>query len=279
MAGINVNPILTQNFPGTFSTISQGYTQGIIVDDPVNIYRIAGGTLKSDVAVPIYAGMAISEYIPTNDDVRGSNIGLAASSSVLNITGFTVGNKSHNAIITNSGNVPILSAGASVQYCRFGSGIRLALACDPALASLDGGLVTQQVSWDFTNQQIVPYQLAEAQIAITSITWSSGVASVVASAATTIVAGSWFTISGAVPAGYNGDFKALAAADTTHFTFALAANPGSETTPGVILAGGGAVPFKQVLKVAPGNSRVAVYDAVANTVNYNNSGCCALVIL
>lgn len=279
MAGINVNPNLTQNFPGTFSLISQGYTQGIMVDDPVNIYKIAGGTLKSDIVIPIYAGMAISEYIPTGDDVRGGNIGLANPSGVANIIGFTVGNKAHNAIITSSGNVPILSAGSSVQYCRFGSGVRLALACDPALASLDGSLTTTQVSWDFTNQQVVPYQVAETQIAITSMTWSAGVVSVVAAAATTIVAGSWFTISGAVPTGYNGDHKAIAAADTTHFTFALAANPGAETTPGVILAGGGAVPFKQILRVAPGNSRVAVYDSVANTVNYNNSGCCALVIL
>ena len=34
---------------------------------------------------------------------------------------------------------------------------RLALAIDPTLISLEGGIITQQVSWDFTNQKIIAF--------------------------------------------------------------------------------------------------------------------------
>lgn len=274
---ISVNPIATSNALGSFSVQSGGYVQGIMQDDPVNIYRIAGGVLKSTQTLPVFAGMAISEFIPVGDDALGSSVDLAASSSVLNITGFTVFNSLHSAIISQSSNVPTISGGMGVQFCRLGSGVRVPLAIDPALVSLDGGLINQNISWDFTEQKIVPYNSQTAQLTISAMTWSAGVVSVTTSAANTLATGNWVTIAGDSAAGYNGDHK-VTVVDSTHFTFPLAVNPGSSGGSPVVVTGGGDLNV-QILKIQVGNSRVAVYDPLTGSVNYNNSGACALVIL
>src|SRR5438876_5844195 len=119
---ISINPIATSNALGSFNVQSGGYVQGIIQDDPVNIYKIAGGVLKFTQSLPVYAGMAISEFIPTGDDPLGSSVDLASNSNVLNITGFTVFNSLHSAIISQSSNVPTISGGMGIQFCRLGSG-------------------------------------------------------------------------------------------------------------------------------------------------------------
>lgn len=277
--GITINPIATSNASGSFNVQSGGYVQGIIQDDPVNIYKIAGGVLKSTQQLPVYAGMAISEFIPTGDDPLGSIVDLASNSSVLNVTGFSVFNSLHSAIVSQSSNVPTISGGMGIQFCRLGSGVRVPLAADSSLVSLDGGLITQQVSWDFTNQQLVPYNSQTAQLTISSLTWSGGTASATTSATNTLATGDWVTVSGATPVGYNGDYK-VTVVDSTHFTYSLPVNPGSSPAGGtpIVLAGGGALPVK-ILKFQVGNSRVAVYNSVTGAVNYNNSGACALVIL
>lgn len=276
---IVVNPITTSNASGSFNVQSGGYVQGIIQDDPVNIYKIAGGVLKSTQTLPVYAGMAISEFIPIGDDPMGSSVDIASNSNVLNITGFSVFNSLHSAIISQSSNVPTISGGMGIQFCRLGSGVRVPLAIDSALASLDGSLITSQVSWDFTNQQLVPYNSQTTQLTISALTWLGGVAAATTSASNTLVTGDWVTINGAVPSGYNGDFK-ITVVDSTHFTYSLPINPGTSPATGtpVVLAGGGALPVK-ILKIQVGNSRVAVYNSVTGSVNYNNSGACALVLL
>ena len=68
----------------------------------------------------------------------------------------------------------------------------MALACDPSLQSLYGGLTTQQVSWDFNNQLIQPYDASTATYSLTSITssYAAGVYTmVVVAAVATLVGG------------------------------------------------------------------------------------------
>lgn len=273
---ISINPIITKNALGSFSVQSGGYVQGIIVDDPVNIYRVAGGKVKSTQTKSLYAGMAISEFIPSSDDPLGSIVDLAADTAVANITGFIVGNLNHSAIISQSSNVPLIMAGMGAQFCRLGSGVRIPLAIDPALASLDGGLINQAVSWDFEKQQIVSYNSQTTQLTISAMTWSGGIVSVTTSAANTFATGNWVVISGDSATGYNIDTP-ITVVDTTHFTFPLAINPGASGGSPVVLAGGGSLPIK-ILKIQVGNSAVAVVDSSGN-INYNNSGSCALVLL
>jgi|GEM_PF-1553461 len=77
--------------------------------------------------------------------------------------------------------------------------------------------------------------LLVAPYAITSLAWASSTVTATVDAADLegLGVGDTFAtvISGAVPAGYNGTFVATVASTTT-FTYAVSANPGSETSPG-----------------------------------------------
>jgi hypothetical protein len=92
------------------------------------------------------------------------------------------------------------------------------------LASGTYGLITQTP--DLT-------AILDGAIAITSLTWSSSVVTVVTTTPHGIPSGDSIkgTIAGAVPAGYNGTFFCTYVSSTS-FTYPLASNPGSETTPG-----------------------------------------------
>ncbi|HEX7911789.1 MAG TPA: hypothetical protein VF534_27360 [Paraburkholderia sp.] len=72
-----------------------------------------------------------------------------------------------------------------------------------------------------------------APLNLTSLTWNSGTVTATTAATIGLSVGQTFTvtIAGAVPAAYNGTYAATVATTTT-FTFALASNPGTETTPG-----------------------------------------------
>ena len=70
-------------------------------------------------------------------------------------------------------------------------------------------------------------------ISTTGASWSGGMATVTTSAAHGFAADLYVTISGVSPSGYNGTYK-IAVTDSTHFTFALATNPGT------YVSGGGA---------------------------------------
>ena len=76
-----------------------------------------------------------------------------------------------------------------------------------------------------------------AAAAISTITWSSGVATVTTEAAHGMGSSGQVqvTISGASPSGYNGTFWATMTGAST-FTYPLAGNPGTETTPGNYVA-------------------------------------------
>jgi hypothetical protein len=56
-----------------------------------------------------------------------------------------------------------------VNFYRLGSGARVALAIDPTLVTLEGGLITQQVSWDFANQKIIAFATTALAVKILAI--------------------------------------------------------------------------------------------------------------
>lgn len=92
------------------------------------------------------------------------------------------------------------------------------------LASSTYGLITQMS--DLT-------AILAAPLNITSLAWSANVVTVTATAPHGITVGDTFltTISGAAPTAYNGTYLATSTT-STEFTYALAVNPGAETTPG-----------------------------------------------
>jgi hypothetical protein len=286
VASIAFNPFVTTNAAGSFGVRSDGYVQGTAQDDPAIRYKLAGGIWSPTETVTAFGGMGITEVIPTGGPgnplrALGSIISRATSvtaGAAGSLTGFTVFDQNHSAVQTPQSPVPQVGSGSGVMFYRLGSGARIAVNCDPSLINLDGSVITSQVSWDFNLQRLVPYAPAEAAETITGITWANGIATVTTSAAHGYVVGDDVTLIGQVPAGYSGDQTILTVPTTTTFTYALAVNPGTETTPGTIAAGGGALPVR-VLNVEPGNSMTVVIDPVTGFATWNRAGSTALILI
>lgn len=121
-------------------------------------------------------------------------------------------------------NVSQTQAPTPSQYQRTGAVISQG---GTTLAAGSTGLITQ--TSDFT-------ALVSQAAAITSLAWEADVVTVTLPAAHGIPTGdsTQVTIAGAVPTGYNGTFTATSTGETT-FTYPLATDPGSESTPGTWL--------------------------------------------
>jgi hypothetical protein len=156
-ANISFNPYATQNFLGSFSVTSDGFIQGSSMDDPNTRYFLSGGTVATTETIPMWGGLPIQESIPlsNSDGALGGAINRATTNA--GITGFTVFDQGFSMVSTTSSTAPSAGAGNGINFYRLGTGRRIPLQIDPALVSLDGGLITQQVSWDYTANRIVAY--------------------------------------------------------------------------------------------------------------------------
>lgn len=298
MSNIAFNPVATTVASGSFNSSSEGYIQGTALNDPAIRNQLAGGVLAAAEVLPMWGGIGISETVPTSgangaataalggNISRATQIAVAGSPAAGDLTGFSVFDQDHSMLTTPQSPVPQAGSGMGVHFYRLGTGARIAVAIDPALVDLEGNIITQLVSWDFYSQMLVPFEATEAQIAITSLTWSAtngGQVAVVAAAATTLALGDDFHIQGAVPAGYNGDQVVNTFTDSTHFTYLLpgATAPGGvspASTPGVIGKAGGALPVR-ITDVNIGNSMVVVRDPVTGFVTWNRSGSAAIILI
>ncbi|MEI1276566.1 MULTISPECIES: hypothetical protein [Pseudomonadota] len=162
---ISFNPMVTSSPTGTFRTDTEGYVQGAVMDDPSSNMWLASAIIAASVTQPIWGGMAVTENVaPPNQNGLGNSLVIAANNA--GVTGFTVINRSYNAILTPGNNVPQLSAGMTAMFYRTGSNARIAVQCDATLAAnLDTGAINQQVSWDFTNQKLVTYSSGAGALA------------------------------------------------------------------------------------------------------------------
>ena len=160
MSNITFNPMQTLTGSNSFQLESQGYIQGAFMDDPVGRMWVLPGTVAASVTQPVWGGLAIGENVPaldtgTNGTVPGSIVIPTTADAV---TGFTVFNRAHNMLITPGNPVPVSSSGMSVAYARLGSTLRIPVSVSSALATtLEGGSITQQVSWDFTLNQLTAF--------------------------------------------------------------------------------------------------------------------------
>ncbi|MBH9661011.1 hypothetical protein [Burkholderia multivorans] len=162
---ISFNPMVTSSPTGTFRTDTEGYVQGAVMDDPSSNMWLASAIIAASVAQPIWGGMAVTENVAVpNQNGLGNSLVIAADNA--GVTGFTVINRSYNAILTPGNNVPQLSAGMTAMFYRLGSNARIAVQCDPTLANnLNPGAINQQVSWDFVNQKLVTYSSGAGALA------------------------------------------------------------------------------------------------------------------
>lgn len=287
---LSFNPFTTTNQNGSFSVQSDGYIQGMAMSDPDLRNRLSGGNYATGQTLPMFGGVGIQELIKASSTL-GPNIKYATT--IANLTGFSVFDQATSWVNTPQSPVPTASPGQTVPFYRLGCGARIPLAIDPSLISLDGGLITQQVSWDFNNQFITAYQASSGTVTITSMTATTvGTVATIAvvAAATTNVngVGDVINISGATNAGtggntlVNGDFVVTAFTDNTHFSFQVpVSGAGVITTIAgspVLNQGGGALPVN-ILDIQVGNSLVVVVNAITGAVTWNKSGSCALVKL
>lgn len=163
---MNFNPVPTTNAAGSFNVQSLGFIQGVALDDPAIRFALAGGYLDAAETLPMWGGVAIEEFTADVEESRGPAIKRAAGYTTL--TGFSVFNQNFAAINFPQSPVPLISPQMMVNFYRLGSGARIALKMDPAL-TLDGSIITQQVSWDFATQQIVAFSATALNVKILEV--------------------------------------------------------------------------------------------------------------
>lgn len=292
---MNVNtpfyPYQTTNAAGSFSVQSAGYVQGVFMDDPAVRYALAMGNLAASATTPVWGGMAISEFIPAagNDVTLGS--GIAPATAAANLSGFSVFNQAYSMVGSPQSPVPLAgSTGASVAYFRMGSGARIAVAADPGLASLDGGLTSAAANWDFNTQTLVPTG-GTATVAVTSVTssFANGVYTfvVVAAAASNVTAvGDTINLAGVTGTGaalVNGIQTVTAFTDNRNFSFQVTAAAGAIATGAltgtITLVQNTAVLPVKVLSINVGNSMTVSFNANTGAATWNRQGTTALILI
>jgi hypothetical protein len=165
-----------------FNIESDGFIVGTAMPDPAARFALSGGWLASTETLPMFGGVAISENIPVErstapatpsrpDIALGEIIGRATVmvAGAGTITGFSVFDQNYAAVNTPTSPVPTVGSGGMVNFYRYGSGARVALAIDPTLVTLEGGVITQQVSWDFANQKIIAFAVTALPLKILSV--------------------------------------------------------------------------------------------------------------
>jgi len=291
------NPYTQTNATGSFNISASGLVQGTAMDDPATRYRLAGGYLATAETLPMWGGVGISELVPAQNvspfppnATLGGAISRATTLTAQaagQLTGFSVFDQNYSAVQSPQSPVPLVGTGATLNFYRLGSLARVNLACDPSLVSLDGGLITQLVSWDFTNQRLIPYSATYPQTTITGAVWAS-----TAGGQTTFTVGTDLTsyinagddiqVSGVVSTGgtgvgFNGSFTVVSITSTTIVvTQAAASSPGTYSSGGIVVAGGGALPVK-ILRVSVGDCMTVNYNSTSGFATWNYQGSCATV--
>lgn len=280
---VSINPLLTSVAAGSFNISSDGFIQGTAQDSPSVRNLLSGGYLASTETLPMWGGVGIYENLAAaSAQVPGHQIGRATLlTGTYALTGFSVFDQASSMINSPQSPVPLAPIGGTVNFYRLGSLARIPVACDPALVSLDGGLITQQVSWDFALQRLIPYVAAYGANVITATTWAStngGQATYTTTSAHGVSVGSDVTFTGITPAAYNGTFTAITGTSGSTIVVALplASTPGSGTVFGTLVAGGGALACK-VLDVAIGNSMTVSYNSTTGFATWNRAGSVAVI--
>jgi hypothetical protein len=288
---VNFNPMAVASYGDNFKISSDGYIQGDAILDPATRFELVAGVVASTETIPMWGGVAITETLASS--AIGNNLARAVSDAA--ITGFAISNQTHNAILLqgNGLQVPQTFAGQTQSFARLGSKMRLPVACDPSLASLIGGSVSPQVTWDYNLQMLVPYDAATATVSVTSITASYSATTglwtfvVVAAAAANVGAvGDYINVAGVTGTGavsINQAQRVTAFTDNQHFSFQIAAGAtaftaGAQAGTITLVQATGALSVK-VLDVQVGNSKTIEYKSATGIASWLNTGSIALIQL
>jgi len=212
------NPYITTVGQGLFDgATSYGGTQGTAESDPATRFALRSGILSINETLPMWGGVALYEAIPglasNPNDSLGPIMGRATTvtGGSYPIAGFSVFDQAYGMITSPQSPVPTIGSYGQVMSYRLGSGARIWLQCDPLLASLEGTAISSPVGWDLVNQQLIPSTGSinvssgtyDGALTISSGTYNSttGLVVLTLSAASHLVPGNTFTISGATGTG------------------------------------------------------------------------------
>lgn len=293
MTGITINPNLTKNAAGSFGVTWDGLMQGCAWPDPNIRNQLAGGILATTETLPMWGGVGVYLNVPspqgspatTPDPILGPTVGRATNvtaATAKTLLGFSVFDQNYSAINTPQSPVPLVASGGQVNFYRLGSGARVAVKCSPELfAALEGLIETTLVSWDYVEQMLVPYEAAYPANALLAQSWASTNGGQVTFQTTTnhtVGVGSVFEITGSVPTAYNGSYVAIAGTATDTLVAVKLTDPGSSTTLGTLVAGGGALPVK-ILQVQESNCMTVDYDADTGNADWDRDGAAAMILI
>jgi hypothetical protein len=150
---ITFNPATTSSPQTSFLVESQGYVQGVYWDDPATKQWLFSGLVSSSNTTILWGGIPVEIIVPAlGSDQQGNSVLMATTNS--NIQAFTVMNQAYNGPMTPGG-PPQYQVGFSIAYFLMGSNARIAVPISSALeAAVSGGTIAQQVSWNFTNNNL-----------------------------------------------------------------------------------------------------------------------------
>ena len=204
------------------------------------------------------------------------------------LTGFSVFDQNYSAVNSPESPVPLSAPSMQVNFYRLGSRARIAVAMAPGLVDLKGDVITTQVSWDFTAQQLIPYAATYAADTITGAVWASTSGGQVTFTVSTdltadISAGDVIEVTGVISTAaagvYNGQFVVVSITSTTIVVVYLAAaSPGTYSSGGSVSAGGGALPCK-IIDMNIGNSMVVEYNPTTGFATWNRQGDVAIILI
>jgi len=158
MPSISFNPYVTTVSQNSFLLQTDGYVQGVFLDDPAKRYTLEGGYVASGQATPVWGGLPLSLVVPA-PGAGGASSGLGPAVTVAtaetNIDAWCLLNQASAGIITSSSPTPLYPAGGSINFARTGSGLLVCLPVNPAAVNtIAGGASNQTLYWDFTNNRV-----------------------------------------------------------------------------------------------------------------------------
>jgi hypothetical protein len=279
---------------GLFNATSTGLRQGTAYADPSTRYRLRAGILSNNETLPMWGGVGVYANVPGGSMINpggapsytlGPLVGRATGlTGSLKLVGFSVFDEAYAMVTTPQSPVPLAASGMHVNWYPLGSLARIAVACDPSLVSLRGSSVLPQVSWDFTNQMLVPFLGAQT---ISSGTYNNttGLVSLTMAAPQTFDAGDSITLASLTGTGafasLNGTFTSTLV-NGTNVQFLAPAGLGASAITGGSLTVGGAASAAlavEVLDVQSANCETVSYNPIGEQATWNYNGACAVIAL
>lgn len=133
---ISFNPYATTAPANSFLLQSQGYVQGMAMDDPAVRMELTGGVLAASEALAMWGGVPITEAINvTGSGSDGTGPAIKRATTQNGVTGWSVYNQASSMVITPGPSAPVSGKGGYVAFFRNGTNARIAVQLDPALVA------------------------------------------------------------------------------------------------------------------------------------------------